>query len=189
MTTLWLPSGPLVKPKAIIHPPYPDEWYDFIDHHPHLSPLGCVPHVVTMNAAKFMRLAQINTLVNNFITYRKDTTDIWREPGTEGDCEDYAIAKMAKLIAAGWPRGALRLAICQFLKLGRYMKEVSRWVTHAVLHVDTDHGTWAMDNRKTFIHRFKMMGYTWKWREGIGPKDGLYKPDGEIRGFWEDIAN
>ena len=189
MTTHWLPSGPLIKPEKVIHPPYPDEWYDFIEQHPDLSPLETVPRVVVMTRAKFIRLAQVNALVNNLITYRKDTKDSWREPETEGDCEDYAIAKMAKLIKHGWPRGALRLAVCKFWKIGKIMTRPSRWVTHAVLHVDTDHGTWVLDNRHTFVKRYRMLHYIWQYREGIGPMDGLHAPDIEIRGFWEDLRN
>ncbi len=142
-----------------------------------------------MTQAKFIRLAQVNAFVNNLITYRSDTKDIWREPGTEGDCEDYAIAKMAKLMKHGWPRGALRLAICKFYRYGQPLSDPGRWVIHAVLHVDTDHGTWAMDNRHAFIKRYRMLGYIWMYREGIGPMDGLHAPDIEIKGFWESLEN
>jgi predicted transglutaminase-like cysteine proteinase len=66
--------------------------------------------------------AWANARVNITGTYRREGVDKWTGllPSWEhgklrqiGDCEDFAISKLVKMVANGVPRGALRLATCR----------------------------------------------------------------------------
>jgi predicted transglutaminase-like cysteine proteinase len=68
---------------------------------------------------------RINSDVNASVTYKTDleqydTPEIWREAGTFGDCEDYALRKRELLLNAGFARKDLHLACrgkqCHYLK-------------------------------------------------------------------------
>ena len=77
---------------------------------------------------------QIHRRVNFDTTYRTDAEqygrpEFWVKAGQFGDCEDYALAKRAHLLAAGWPLG--KLALCTCVTQGGE--------GHCVLYVDTDH--------------------------------------------------
>ena len=93
------------------------------------------------------RLAVVNRAVNLSIAYTDDewqfgSPDVWSNPvatftSGRGDCEDYAIAKMFTLRAAGIPAEDLRLVVAR-LRDGNH---------HAVLAARDD-GKWLMlDNR------------------------------------------
>ncbi len=123
-----------------------------------------------MTAAKFMRLSQVQVGVNQRVRYVRDHGDDWRVADTVGDCEDYALAKGVRLEGYGWPRGALRITLC-------YVVLSDRWQAHAVLMVETDHGTWVLDNRMKYPRLWKRLPYRWLWRE---------RPGGET---WERLLN
>ena len=58
-------------------------------------------------------IVDINTQVNQGITYTREPVDVWDVvslPGA-GDCEDYALTKMQMLYSAGIPANALGLAV------------------------------------------------------------------------------
>jgi predicted transglutaminase-like cysteine proteinase len=76
-------------------------------------------------------LRRVNREVNAAMKYRPEAEDVWGE-GT--DCEDYAVRKLEALLAAGVPRGALRLGIVRLAGEG-----------HAVLVV---RDAWVLDNRR-----------------------------------------
>lgn len=97
---------------------------------------------------KFLdKLATVNRTVNTLIAYRKDEAtygnlDYWANPAEilssgAGDCEDFAILKMAALIEAGVPAQSMSLVVLQ---------DRSRGVFHAVLSVATQSGTFILDN-------------------------------------------
>lgn len=114
------------------------------------QPLRKVP----VSAAAIEVLEKYNQKFNNHILYRPDAalygrTDYWVVATTAGDCEDIALAKRAALIAAGWPPGALWLAI------GRD----TAGQTHAVLVLRSDKGDLVLDNRTsrvTFWHQSRL---------------------------------
>ena len=84
-------------------------------------------------------LKSVNEEVNA-LPYKSDPPDFddWRPIGLDGgDCDSYAVAKLQKLSALGWPVEKLRLATC-YAETGVY---------HAVLAVDTDEGQLVLDNR------------------------------------------
>ncbi len=58
-----------------------------------------------------------------------------------GDCEDFALAKRDLLLAAGWPAGAMFVAVGYHMTLG----------PHAVLVVRTDRGDLVLDSRTPWI--------------------------------------
>jgi predicted transglutaminase-like cysteine proteinase len=96
-------------------------------------------------------LARVNVAVNRAITYRPDRGVImavkdraassirveeWTIGPNYGDCDDYSVTKLARLIDAGLPRSALRLAVYR----------LPNGVHHAVLTVETGAGTLVLSN-------------------------------------------
>lgn len=104
---------------------------------------------------KFLdKLDAVNRSVNRLITYRKDeavygNVDYWATPAEilargVGDCEDFAILKMAALIEAGVPAQSMSMVVLQ---------DRSRNVFHAVLSVATQSGTFILDNLSNTVAR------------------------------------
>ncbi|MDH6235245.1 putative transglutaminase-like cysteine proteinase [Mesorhizobium soli] len=93
------------------------------------------------------KLSLINSGINRMITYRSDREvygqeDYWAKPGETlrkrlGDCEDFAILKMAALLEAGVPAQSMSLVVLQDKRLR---------VFHAVLSVSTASGNFILDN-------------------------------------------
>lgn len=71
-----------------------------------------------------------------------NTNDYWETPGEflakDGDCEDYAIAKLFSLRLLGHTDTDLRIAVVQDMNLN---------VAHAILVVRTSGKTWILDNQ------------------------------------------
>ncbi len=152
----WLPSGPNIAVGDPVDPP--PGWIDLLRRRPDLSSLASRLALIAMTAAKFMRLSQVQAGVNLRVKYVRDLGDDWRVADTEGDCEDYALTKLARLLGYGWPRGALRMTLY-------YVVPPDRWQAHAVLQIETDHGTWVLDNRMKYPRVWTRMPYRWLWRE------------------------
>ncbi|MBX3582646.1 MAG: transglutaminase-like cysteine peptidase [Rhizobiaceae bacterium] len=93
------------------------------------------------------KLEKVNRGVNELITYRRDkatygSLDHWAKPSEiltrgAGDCEDFAILKMAALMDAGVPPQSMSLVVLQDSQKG---------VFHAVLSVTTGSGIFILDN-------------------------------------------
>ena len=110
------------------------------------------PVVMERNTVLWNDCDRAQKIINESFKYTPDNGDEWNpEPKYtrwkgwlsgkwyekyHGDCEDYALAKMRKLIAWGVPKGALRLILCRY---GR--------IYHLVLGVTTVKGTIILDNR------------------------------------------
>ncbi|PWK76752.1 transglutaminase-like cysteine peptidase [Aminobacter sp. AP02] len=110
---------------------------------------------VSSRDGKFLdKLVSVNRAVNTMIAYRKDEVvygnlDYWAKPAEilsrgAGDCEDFAILKMAALIEAGVPAQSMSLVVLQ---------DRSRGVFHAVLSVATQSGTFILDNLSNGVLR------------------------------------
>lgn len=114
--------------------------------------------VAIVNAAKDKRfidkLSFINSSINHAIAYKKDSVvygklDYWAKP-TEilehraGDCEDFAILKMAALLRAGIPAQSMSLVVLQDRKRGFF---------HAVLSVSTGSGVFILDSLSNVVSR------------------------------------
>lgn len=157
----WLPSGPDFTTHGPADPPA--GWLDLIARRPELDSRDVEPATVKLTVNKALRLSQVQVGVNRRVKYVREHGDTWRVADTEGDCEDYALAKRVRLEGYGWPRGALRMAILYFRTVQR------KWECHAVLAVVTDHGPWILDNRFTYPRiASHCVGYFWSTREKPG---------------------
>lgn len=63
----------------------------------------------------FELAAQIHRAVNSATDYASDAEQFgvperWEPASGRGDCEDYALAKRSRLLAAGWPNDRMALA-------------------------------------------------------------------------------
>ena len=100
------------------------------------------------------QLKRINSWVNHAITFADDSktygvADHWASASESlrrgrGDCEDFAIAKMQLLRAAGVPQRDLYLVI---------VKDLIRHADHAVLAVRTDDGFAILDSNTDKVLR------------------------------------
>lgn len=93
-------------------------------------------------------LDTINIEVNHAIRYRADMTPRWVIAPAAGDCADFAVTKLARLLGAGLPRHALRFAAVQAGRPGVSMsgEAWTIWDFHMVLTIETDGGTLVLDS-------------------------------------------
>lgn len=99
--------------------------------------------IIDLTGAKRALMQRINLEVNTNVTYAEeaDGVDEWKIGQTSGDCEDIAITKRKRLLSAGWPSGALRIAT-----------GITReGIGHAVLIVTTSKGDLVLDNRTNIV--------------------------------------
>lgn len=118
---------------------------------------------VSLTADLWVQLSDVQRDVNASTTYRSDPDlygrpEFWAVADGAGDCEDYALAKLRRLVELGWPRQDLRLATC-WCEDGGY---------HAVLTVDTDRGVYVLDNRQDSVVPWSRLPYRWHLREVPG---------------------
>ncbi|MBN9549269.1 MAG: transglutaminase-like cysteine peptidase [Alphaproteobacteria bacterium] len=100
------------------------------------------------------KLAFVNSSINRLIAYRKDSVvygklDYWATPSEvlehrAGDCEDFAILKMAALLRAGIPAQSMSLVVLQ---------DRRRKFFHAVLSVSTGSGAFILDSLGNAVMR------------------------------------
>lgn len=100
---------------------------------------------------------RINSDVNASVKYKTDleqfdTPEFWAMAGKFGDCEDYALAKRNALLNAGWPKDKLGLCVC-YTQLGE---------GHCVLWVETDKGSFILDNNYAFPVKPSELPYKWE---------------------------
>ena len=103
-------------------------------------------------ASLFSKIEAINKAVNKSIRYETDgdiygQLDYWATPAEtmttgRGDCEDYAILKLAALRSAGIPADSLALVV---------VRDVERNFFHAVLAVSTNNRTYILDNLRNSV--------------------------------------
>lgn len=119
------------------------------------------PASMTLTPQNWQTLVQINHQVNATIRPMRDlehwgVEEHWdfAEDGY-GDCEDYQLVKRKRLVAAGFPRRALRLAAV-------IDREGS---PHAVMMVRTDRGDFILDNKRNTVLPWRSTGYIYLQRE------------------------
>ena len=100
---------------------------------------------------------RINAQVNASVTYKTDLAqfevpEFWQEAGKFGDCEDYALAKRSALLHTGWPKDKLGLCVC-YTQSGE---------GHCVLWVETDKGSFILDNNYAFPVKPSELPYKWE---------------------------
>ena len=105
---------------------------------------------VKLNSRLTSQLASVNASVNASMAPRNDRgPDSWKIGGKSGDCEDYALTKRARLIAAGWPSSALSMTVVR-TRSGE---------GHAILSVKTSSGVLVLDNLNRSVRSIKNVPY------------------------------
>lgn len=99
----------------------------------------------------------VHLKINLNTEYRTDliqygVPEFWVKAGRYGDCEDYALAKREALLQAGWDKDKLGLCVC-------YMQSGEG---HCVLWVDTDKGSFILDNNYDFPMKPSDLPYKWE---------------------------
>lgn len=110
-----------------------------------------------MGGSPYRLAERIHREVNASTTYRTDSQqynrpEYWVEAGKFGDCEDYALLKMARLADAGWPASKMALCVCRTVDGDG----------HCVLFVDTDDGGFILDNNFEWPMRPESTPYIWE---------------------------
>lgn len=130
-------------------------------------PAECRPYaarqvrVVELTDERQMLLDRINRQVNNEIEYQTDIEhyglmERWTYPADgRGDCEDFVLEKRRRLVALGWPRRALLIAI---VKVPGTEGEL-----HAVLIARTNFGDMVLDQRRPAVMERNSTGYGFRW--------------------------
>lgn len=100
---------------------------------------------------------RVNSDVNSQVQYKTDfyqygTPEFWTVANKFGDCEDYALAKRTALLQAGWPKDKLGLCVCY----------TAANEGHCVLWVDTDKGSFILDNNYDFPIKPSELPYRWE---------------------------
>jgi len=119
------------------------------------------PKVISLDEAMWALLNTVNDDVNRSIRIESDMAhygrgEFWTiSTDGYGDCEDYALTKRKKLIEAGLPAAALRVAVVRTFD----------GIGHAVLTVATDRGDYVLDNIVWYIVPWNETNYTWISRQ------------------------
>lgn len=161
-------TGRTTPPPASALPPsgmlavIPPGFINFCQREPDQCPATDEPgRLAVLDADTWRLLEQVNRAVNDDIRPQEDlrhygVADHWTLPADGfGDCEDYALLKRKRLLEAGLPVSALRLAIVDAPREGR----------HAVLTVATDHGDYVMDNLRGDVFAWSDPRYVWIERQ------------------------
>lgn len=136
--------------------------------------------ILTTTPALLELLGRVQREVNASIEPRPESPgrDLWRADAAAGDCEDFALAKRARLQAAGLPAGAVRLATAT----------LPRGEMHAVLTVETDGGTLVLDNLQRDVVPMRALGYAWRRVEGAQDSLAWLELDGSAVGLTANLA-
>jgi len=153
-------------PATRLEPP-PTQYVRFCERHPDAcrligdETLGADPGLDRL-------LDSVNKAVNSEIELVSDPDRLgveedWSFPqNCQGDCEDLALEKRRRLVAAGLPGASLTMAI---------VHHEFQFFPHAVLLVETDTGTWVLDNLNDEITCWSAVPYRYERRER---PDGLW---------------
>ncbi|MCV6577270.1 MAG: transglutaminase-like cysteine peptidase [Cohaesibacter sp.] len=109
--------------------------------------------VIRLTISALAKIKRLNMATNSSIRPKQDQKgkDQWQAFVTQGDCEDYALTKRAKLIQMGFPASALRMAVAY----------TPKGEGHAVLVITTDKGDLVLDNRNNNIVNFAQTDLRW----------------------------
>lgn len=120
--------------------------------------------MLNLTLGLWLLICSINTTINEKIIYENDLAhygkiDYWTYPyDNKGDCEDIAIAKQKELLKHG---------IKSKLATGWYKKNSAY---HLVLIVETDYGSFVLDNISKFVKHVEYAEYRWDKIEGENGK-------------------
>jgi len=142
----------------------PATYLSFLKNLKSRPPEGGDVYVMALTDNVKASLSKVHANVNKKIRYKKEAVDNWRihkltDPGIHiGDCDDYAVTKQYLLIQEHhFPETALRLVYCK-----RQLEY------HLVLAVDTDKGTFILDNISHIVAPWVWFPYKWISREYPG---------------------
>jgi predicted transglutaminase-like cysteine proteinase len=124
---------------------------------------------IVLTPERWRELEQVNREVNEAIVTASDEAlfgvrEYWTMPlsfaqgenaARQGDCEDHALEKRARLVTLGWRRDALMLAIAEAPDVGM----------HAVLLVQTDRGDFVLDSLLGQPRAAETLNYRWVARQ------------------------
>ena len=118
------------------------------------------PARLVLTPTRWQTLMRVNAEVNGLPEISDQENygagDIWSYPDARGgDCEDMAMEKRRRLMAAGWPGDALLIATATD-KDGE---------GHAVLIAAMKEGDLVLDNLDTAIHLWSETPYRWRARQ------------------------
>jgi len=122
---------------------------------------------VILTGAKRRELEAINSEVNRTVKPMSDqaqynTIEKWTYPSSgKGDCEDYVLLKMRKLMERGWPQSVLLITVVRD----------EHGEGHAVLTVRTGRGDLILDNKNSRIMAWKQTPYQFiKRQSSVDPQ-------------------
>lgn len=112
-------------------------------------------NIIRLDEATFNVISAINASINQAIIEVSDqdhfnVADLWTLPDSgQGDCEDFQLLKRHELVARGFPKQALMMAVVRD----------ENGEGHAVLIVRTDRGDLVLDNRTDMIRDWQSTTY------------------------------
>jgi predicted transglutaminase-like cysteine proteinase len=122
---------------------------------------------VILTGAKWKELQTINLEVNLAVKPLSDqaqynTVEKWTYPFSgKGDCEDYVLLKMRRLMERGWPQSVLLITVVRD----------EHGEGHAVLTVRTGRGDLILDNKNSRIVAWKQTPYQFiKRQSSVDPQ-------------------
>lgn len=124
---------------------------------------GDGPMMVTLTSSASRTLQAVNNSINREIVGVNDSSDSddWEVNVKRGDCEDFALTKRDRLIAAGISARSLRIAVAT----------TPSGEGHAVLVVKTTRGDLVLDNRTDRIKDWRETDLRWvKIQSGENPR-------------------
>ncbi len=129
---------PEIRPTAMVVAG-PEGWQRMCARHPAWCAAAPTGSVVELNAAMRTLVRSIQREVNLAIRPLDEPAgqDEWLLAPAAGDCEDYALTKRVRLIAAGIPAGSVYFAVVL----------TERDELHTVLFLNTTEGIRVLDNR------------------------------------------
>jgi predicted transglutaminase-like cysteine proteinase len=166
LATLSKPLPPSTAMDSGKFVPAPAAWLRLIERFPALHPGKATLCSVASTTRREAELDHVQRLVNTGVRFRPESRDLWQPAALSGDCEDFAISKLARLTGEfGWPRGALTLATCR----------AESGQGHAVLLAHTARGTYVLDNRRAAVLPWRSLPYRWRAREEPGSPFDLWR--------------
>ena len=164
LMTSWLSACGSPKPVALSLDPagskLPPRGYVVFCREHALSCKTGAEQTIIFTRQRWAQLVAVNALFNATILPETDeehlhVLDHWDIPDGVGDCEDYVLAKRARLVALGFPRTALLIGVVDIPHAPVLRRR------HAVLLAVTDLGNYVLDNRVEDIKRWTETDYIW----------------------------
>lgn len=122
---------------------------------------------IVLTAARWKELRSINLEVNVAIKPMSDLAQYhviekWTYPDSgKGDCEDYVLLKLRRLMERGWPQSVLLITVVRD----------EHGEGHAVLTVRTNRGDLVLDNKHSYIFAWNDTPYQYiKRQSSIDPQ-------------------